>query len=124
MADRPGYFIRPTIVRDIDDGARLVREEQFGPILPVLSYSDIDDAVRRANDSIFGLGATVWSSSPARGWDVARQIDAGVVWVNAHMAVHPMIAVGGAKQSGIGAELGAEGLHEFTQRHVVFLPND
>lgn len=115
----PGYFIRPTIVRDIDDNARLVREEQFGPVLPVLSYSDIDDVIRRANDSEFGLGGTVWTSNWERGITIAKKIDTGTVWVNDHMSINPTIATGGAKQSGIGRELGVEGIHEFTQAKVV-----
>ena len=119
----PGYFIRPTIVRDIADSARLVREEQFGPVLPVLSYTNLDDAIRRANDSEFGLGGTVWSSNPKRALEVAMKINAGIVWVNAHMNITPMLSTGGAKQSGIGTELGDEGLQEFTQRHLVYAAN-
>jgi acyl-CoA reductase-like NAD-dependent aldehyde dehydrogenase len=119
--DGAGYFVRPTIVRDIADGARLVREEQFGPVLPVLSYTDVDDAVRRANDTDYGLGGTVWSSDPKRAQEVAMRIDSGLVWVNSHMNVSPLVATGGAKQSGMGLELGVEGLEEFTQRHLVFV---
>lgn len=120
-AEGKGYFIRPTIVRDIPENARLVREEQFGPVLPVLSYTDLDDAIRRANDTDFGLGGTVWSSNPQRAADVAMKIDSGIVWVNSHMQISPLIGTGGAKQSGMGLELGQEGLNEFTQRHLVFV---
>ena len=119
--DGAGFFIRPTIVRDITDGARLVREEQFGPLLPVLSYTDVEDAIRRANDTDYGLGGTVWSSDPKRAQDVAMKIDCGLVWVNTHMNISPLVATGGAKQSGMGVELGVEGLEEFTQRHLVFV---
>ena len=119
--DGAGYFVRPTIVRDIADSARLVREEQFGPVLPVLSYTDLDDAVRRANDTDYGLGGTVWSSDPKRAQEVAMKIDSGIVWVNSHMNVSPLIGTGGAKQSGMGLELGVEGMEEFTQRHLVFV---
>jgi acyl-CoA reductase-like NAD-dependent aldehyde dehydrogenase len=119
--DRPGYFIRPTIVRDISDDSPLVREEQFGPVLPVLRYTDLDDAIARANDSDFGLGGTVWSSDTQRGLDVAMKIDSGMVWVNQHMNVNPLITTGGSKQSGLGSELGLEGIQEFTQRHVVYV---
>jgi acyl-CoA reductase-like NAD-dependent aldehyde dehydrogenase len=118
-----GYFIKPTIVRDIPDDARLVREEQFGPVLPVLRYSDLDDAIRRANDNPFGLGGTVWSSNPERAAEVARKLDTGLVWVNSHMWINPLISTGGAKQSGMGLELGAEGLEEFTQRHLIYVAN-
>lgn len=119
--DGPGYFIRPTIVRDVDEDARIVKEEQFGPVLPVLRYDDLEDAIARANDTHYGLGGTVWTSDATRGAEVARQIHTGICWVNAHLAVHPAVSVGGAKQSGHGTELGAEGLEEFTQRHIVYV---
>ena len=122
--DEPGYFIRPTIVRDLTDAARVVREEQFGPVLPVLAYTDLEDAIRRANETDYGLGGTVWSSDTKRALDVAMRVNSGIVWINAHMNINPMIATGGAKQSGMGLELGQEGLTEFTQRHLVYVPND
>lgn len=115
----PGFFIRPTIVRDIEDGARLVDEEQFGPVLPVIRFADEDDAVARANASPYGLGASVWSSDPARAEALAERIDAGTVWVNKHLDLNPDIPFGGARQSGIGCEMGLEGLLEFTQRRIV-----
>jgi acyl-CoA reductase-like NAD-dependent aldehyde dehydrogenase len=117
----PGFFIRPTIVRDIPDTARLVREEQFGPVLPVLSYASVDEVIQKANDSIYGLGGTVWSGDPERALAVALRINSGIVWVNAHMITLPDVSVGGAKHSGMGTELGLEGLEEFTQRHVVYM---
>ena len=80
--DRPGYFIPPTIVRDIPDDARLVREEQFGPVLPIMSYTSLDDAISRANDSEYGLGGTVWTNDLDKGFAVASQIQSGTVWVN------------------------------------------
>jgi acyl-CoA reductase-like NAD-dependent aldehyde dehydrogenase len=79
VLDRAGYFVRPTIVRDIPDNSRLVRDEQFGPILPVLRYSDVDDVVARVNNTEFGLGGSVWSSDLHRASDVACRIDAGTV---------------------------------------------
>ena len=117
--DRPGYFIPPTIVRDLPEDARLVREEQFGPLLPVLKYDDIDDVIARANDSEYGLGGTVWGADVARATEVAMQIDAGTVWVNQHLAIDPNIPFRGSKQSGLGGELGQDGLHEYTQAHIV-----
>jgi acyl-CoA reductase-like NAD-dependent aldehyde dehydrogenase len=117
--ERPGYFIPPTIVRDIPDSARLVREEQFGPVLPVLRYSDIDDAIERANSTEYGLGATVWSSDLNRAYDVASKLSSGTVWINNHLDMAPDIPMGGAKQSGFGAEMGQEGLEEFTQSKVI-----
>jgi acyl-CoA reductase-like NAD-dependent aldehyde dehydrogenase len=114
-----GYFIRPTIVRDIPDDAKLVREEQFGPVLPVLRYSDINDAVARTNSTEYGLGATVWSSNPERAYEVALKIDSGTVWVNKHLDLPPDVPFSGAKQSGFGAEMGQEGLEEFTQAKII-----
>ncbi len=119
----PGYFIRPTIVRDVADDSRVVREEQFGPVLPVMAYTDVNDAIRRANDTDYGLGGTVWATDTKRALEVARQVNSGIVWVNCHMNISPLIATGGAKQSGIGLELGLEGLEEFTQRHLVYAAN-
>lgn len=117
--DRPGYFIPPTIVRDLDDDAPLVREEQFGPVLPVLKYNDIDDVIARANDSDYGLGGTVWGRDVERATAVAMKIDSGTVWVNQHLAIDPNIPFRGSKQSGLGGELGQDGLHEYTQAHIV-----
>jgi acyl-CoA reductase-like NAD-dependent aldehyde dehydrogenase len=119
--DRDGYFIAPTIVRDIADDARLVREEQFGPVLPVLKYSDIEDAIARANDSEYGLGGTVWGADTTRAYAVAQRISSGMVWVNKHLDLPPDIAFGGAKQSGLGTKSGEEGLKEFTQARVINL---
>jgi len=117
--DRPGYFLPPTIVRDLDDDAPLVREEQFGPVLPVLKYRDIEDVIARANDSEYGLGGTVWGRDVPRATEVAMRIDSGTVWVNQHLAIDPNIPFRGSKQSGIGGELGQAGLNEYTQAHVV-----
>jgi acyl-CoA reductase-like NAD-dependent aldehyde dehydrogenase len=117
--ERAGYFVRPTIVRDIPDNARLVREEQFGPVLPVLRYSEIDDVIARANDTDFGLGGSVWSSDLDRAFGVAARIDSGTVWVNKHLDVGLDTPFAGAKQSGIGAEMGQEGLEEFTQATII-----
>jgi acyl-CoA reductase-like NAD-dependent aldehyde dehydrogenase len=117
--EREGYFVRPTIVRDIPDDARLVREEQFGPVLPVLRYSEIDDVIARANDTDFGLGGSVWSSDRDRAFNVAARINSGTVWVNKHLDVALDTPFAGAKQSGIGAEMGREGLEEFTQATII-----
>jgi acyl-CoA reductase-like NAD-dependent aldehyde dehydrogenase len=114
-----GYFIRPTIVRDIEDGTRLVDEEQFGPVLPVIRYCDPEDALRRANALPFGLGASVWSSNLQRAHELAKRLDAGTVWINKHVELLPHVPFAGAKQSGVGVEMGEEGLKEFTQLQVI-----
>ena len=119
VPDRKGYFIEPTIVRDIADDARLVQEEQFGPVLPVLRYSDIDEVIARANNTQYGLGGTIWSSNPDRAFEVAAKIVSGTVWINQHMDLPADIACTGAKQSGIGLQMGQEGLEEFTQMKMI-----
>lgn len=117
--DRPGYFIRPTIVADIDDDAELVAQEQFGPVLPVLRFSDPEDALARANGTPWGLGGSVWGGDRELARDIALRMDAGQVWINKHLDFGPNIPFGGSKQSGIGVEFAEEGLAEFTQLHVV-----
>ncbi len=119
--DRDGYFISPTIVRDIPDDARLVREEQFGPVTPVMKYSDINDALARANGTEYGLGGTVWGPDLEQAYEVAAKMDTGTVWVNKHLDLPPDIPFAGAKQSGLGTEMGLEGLEEFTQPKVINL---
>ena len=120
VGEGKGYFIPPTLVCDIPDSSRLVREEQFGPVLPILRYDDLDDAVRRADDSEFGLGGSVWTANPARGFEVAARLEVGTAWVNNHIDVRPDIPFGGAKQSGVGVELGQDGLEEYTQATVIY----
>jgi acyl-CoA reductase-like NAD-dependent aldehyde dehydrogenase len=114
-----GFFIRPVIVRDITDGNRLVDEAQFGPVLPVIKYSDTEDALARANSSMHGLGGSIWSSDIERAAALAPRMDAGTVWINQHIDVAPNIPFGGAKQSGLGVEMGEEGLAEFSQLQVI-----
>ena len=119
VMERAGYFIRPTIVRDVTDGMRIVDEEQFGPILPVIRFDHIEDVIARANASEYGLGASVWSRDIARATDIASRIQSGQVWVNQHIAIGPHIPMAGFKNSGLGVEQAAEGLAEYTQLQVV-----
>jgi acyl-CoA reductase-like NAD-dependent aldehyde dehydrogenase len=114
-----GFFILPTIVRDIPDVARLVREEQFGPVVAVLRYSEIEDVVARANDTDFGLGGSVWSSHRNRAFVVAARLNSGMAWVNNHLDLGLDMPFAGAKQSGIGTAMGQEGLEEFTQATII-----
>ncbi|MFE4833263.1 aldehyde dehydrogenase family protein [Arthrobacter sp. NPDC056691] len=108
--DQPGYFYPTTLVADIDNNNPLVTEEQFGPALPIIRYTTIDEAVEMANGLDVGLGASVWSPNLPAARDVANRIQAGTVWINKHGAVDPRIPFGGAKQSGYGLEFGTEGL--------------
>lgn len=119
VIDRPGYFIRPTIVRDIADGTKLVDEEQFGPVLPVVRYSDAEATLARVNSSEMGLGGSIWSSDLDKAFDMASRMETGTAWVNTHIDIDPSIPFGGAKQSGLGVEFAEEGLNEFTQIHIV-----
>jgi acyl-CoA reductase-like NAD-dependent aldehyde dehydrogenase len=117
--DRPGYFISPTIVRDIGDDAPLVCEEQFGPVLPVLKYDDLDELLDRVNGTEYGLGGTVWGRDLARATDVAKRVTTGTVWINQLMAIDPRIPFRGLRQSGMGTEMGQEGLEEYTQAQII-----
>lgn len=112
-------FYRTTIVADIADDARLVREEQFGPAIPVMRYSDIDDAVERANSTEQGLGASVWGADPDETFAVAERLQAGTVWINQHGTLNPNVPFGGVKSSGYGMEFGAEGLKAVSAPKVI-----
>jgi acyl-CoA reductase-like NAD-dependent aldehyde dehydrogenase len=115
----PGYFFPNTIVAGLSDGTRLVDEEQFGPILPVIEYSDVDEVIERANRSPFGLGGSVWSSDLDKATRLAGRLDCGTAWVNDHAAIQPNAPFGGVKQSGYGVEFGRYGLEEYTSIQTV-----
>ncbi len=116
-ADAGGYFVLPTVVTDVAPDSALATEEQFGPVLPILGYDVIDDAVAAANATDFGLTASVWTGDDALGEKVAAQLVAGTVSINCHgmAAQDPRIPFGGVGQSGLGRELGADGIRAFTQ---------
>lgn len=116
---RPGYFVQPTVVRDIVEDNELVTEETFGPVRSIIKYNDVEDAITRANNTPYGLGSSVWSSDVERATSIAGQLEAGTSWVNHHFALSPDVPFGGHKQSGLGVEFGSEGLKEFTEVHVV-----
>ena len=112
--DRAGYFFPVTIVKDIPEQSRLVQEEPFGPILPVIKYSDVEDALARANAVSVGLGGSVWSSDIPRAQALAARLECGTAWVNNHAMIQPDAPFGGVKQSGLGVEFGRYGLVEYT----------
>jgi len=114
-----GYFIQPTLVTGLKEGARLVDEEQFGPALPIVSYKNVDDAIERANATMYGLSGSVWSANVERAAEVAGQLETGSAWVNQHLAILPNTPFGGAKWSGIGVENGTWGLLGFTELQTV-----
>jgi acyl-CoA reductase-like NAD-dependent aldehyde dehydrogenase len=115
----PGYFIAPTIVTDIADDSRLVQEEQFGPVVPVLKFHDIDEVIRRANDTRYGLAGSVWSRDPERARAVAERLDVGTVWINQHRATAANVPFGGAKESGIGRHYSVLGLKSDMEPRVI-----
>ncbi|EFC83861.1 aldehyde dehydrogenase [Parafrankia sp. EUN1f] len=117
-----GWYVEPTILGDVDNSMRVAQEEIFGPVLCFIPYDDVDDAVRIANDSDYGLSGGVWSADPQRAVDVARRIRTGSVAVNGSYPPFPLVPFGGFKQSGLGRELGPEGLHEFLETRSIGLP--
>jgi acyl-CoA reductase-like NAD-dependent aldehyde dehydrogenase len=118
---KTGYFITPTIIDRPADSSRIVTEEPFGPILPLLSWSNEDEVIARANNTTMGLGASVWSDDLEEAGRVARQLEAGTVWVNTHLELDPNAPFGGHKESGIGYEWGIGGLRSFCNVQTLFL---
>jgi len=114
-----GYWFEPTIFTEVDNSMTIAQEEIFGPVLSVIKFKDDDDAVRIANDSIYGLASGVWSQDPDRCLDVAKRLKAGTVWINDFHLINCVAPFGGYKQSGLGRELAAYGLNEYTEvKHV------
>ena len=117
-----GYFYPPTIISGVSEGTRIVDEEQFGPVLPVLSFRDPADAVARANATAFGLGASVWSSDVTKASAIAQQMQSGSVWVNSHGTLSPDVPFGGMKESGIGRQMGECTLEGYTDVKCIRMP--
>jgi aldehyde dehydrogenase (NAD+) len=119
-ADLPkGYFYEPTIFVDVKNDMRIAREEIFGPVVAIIKVADDDEAVRLANDSLYGLGGAVWSRDIARARKLAERIESGTVWINDYHLLNVRFPFGGYKQSGFGRELGPQGLAEFQQvKHI------
>ena len=118
-----GWYVRPTVFADVDNGMRIAREEIFGPVVCVIAYEDEDDAVALANDSEFGLAGSVWTSDPERGLAVASRVRTGTTGVN-HYAADFGSPFGGFKASGIGREYGPEGLDEYVELQAISLLPD
>jgi aldehyde dehydrogenase (NAD+) len=117
-----GWYVEPTVLADVTNDMRVAREEIFGPVVAVMPHDGDDDAVALANDSDFGLAGGVWSGDDQRALDVARRIRTGSVTVNGHPAPFPHVPFGGFKQSGLGRELGPEGLAEYLELRSIGLP--
>ena len=118
--DGPGLYFQPTILAGAQDDQRVVAEEQFGPVVPILAYEDLDEAIARANSTMFGLCGSVWSADFEVGREVAQKLVCGVTYVNSHGLHDPSVPMCGTKWSGVGVEHGEEGLLEFTERQIVY----
>lgn len=114
-----GYFIAPTVVRDMPESARLISQEQFGPLIPVQAYDDLDHAIALANASDYALGGSVWGGDVQRAMVVASRLETGLVWVNRVFDLPFDVPLGGARASGMGRHQGIEGVEEFTQTRIV-----
>jgi acyl-CoA reductase-like NAD-dependent aldehyde dehydrogenase len=117
-----GWYVGPTILADVDNTMRVAREEIFGPVLSFIAYDGVDDAIAIANDSSYGLSGGVWTDDAARGLEVARRIRTGSVAINGSYPPFPLVPFGGFKESGIGRELGPEGLQSFLEIRSIGLP--
>ncbi|WP_038553802.1 aldehyde dehydrogenase [Nocardia nova] len=117
-----GFFVEPTVLADVTNEMAVAREEVFGPVLCVIAYDTIDEAIAIARDTEYGLSGSVWTADPERGAEIAARLRVGSVYVNGAMSLDPAIPFGGFGQSGVGRELGPEGLDEFRETQAVFVP--
>jgi acyl-CoA reductase-like NAD-dependent aldehyde dehydrogenase len=115
-----GLFYPLTLISDVDNGNPLVDEEQFGPVLPIIRYSDVDEVIERANNNPNGLGGSVWSKDLNKAKQIALQLQCGTAWINKHSPIQPNAPFGGVKSSGFGVAFGEEGLFENTDIQVVW----
>lgn len=119
--DGPGWFVRPTVFADLDPSCSLMRDEIFGPVLVAARFGSTDEAIRLANDSRYGLGASIWSNDLAQVRALAMQLRAGTVWVNTHNPVDPALPFGGYGLSGFGREGGPEGIDSFLETKSIWI---
>jgi succinate-semialdehyde dehydrogenase/glutarate-semialdehyde dehydrogenase len=118
---RRGFFYRPTVLADVTEEMPVFKEETFGPVAAVLRVDDADEAIRVANDSAYGLGASLWTRDLAVGEQLARRIESGNVFINGMVASDPRLPFGGVKRSGYGRELSAFGIREFTNVQTIWI---
>ncbi len=117
----PGYFVPLTILDNPPEDARIVAEEQFGPVMPLMKFSSVEEVVQKANDSDYGLAGAVWSEDEDQAVAIAEQLETGTVWINEFLHLSPFVPFGGHKQSGFGADFGQEGLEGYTYPQVITL---
>lgn len=122
--DMPGYYVPITILDNPPEDARIVAEEQFGPVMPLMKFSTEEEVIARANASEYGLAGAVWTADADKGVEIAEQLETGTVWINEFLHLSPFVPFGGHKQSGFGAEYGKEGLLEFTYPQVITVKKD
>ena len=119
-----GYYVPITILDNPPEDARIVAEEQFGPVMPLMKFESVDEVIERANNSEYGLAGAVWTKDTDKGVEIAEQLETGTVWINEFMQLSPFAPFGGHKQSGFGAEYGIDGLKEFTYPQVITVKRD
>ncbi|WP_299196344.1 aldehyde dehydrogenase family protein [uncultured Erythrobacter sp.] len=119
-----GYYVPITILDNPPEDARIVAEEQFGPVMPLMKFSTEEEVIQRANASEYGLAGAVWTGNPDKGVEIAEQLETGTVWINEYLHLSPFTPFGGHKQSGFGAEYGLDGLKEFTYPQVITVKKD
>ena len=119
-----GYYVPITILDNPPEDARIVAEEQFGPVMPLMKFSTTEEVIARANASDYGLAGAVWTGNTDKGVEIAEQLETGTVWINEFLHLSPFAPFGGHKQSGFGAEYGIEGLKEFTYTQVITVKKD
>jgi len=120
---RDGFFIEPTIFADVQDDMKIAKEEIFGPVMSILKYSDLKDALKRANNTTYGLGAAVFTKDVGKAILISKALEAGTIWVNGYGSIPPQAPFGGYKQSGIGREGGSYVLNEYLQVKQVTFEN-
>lgn len=116
-----GFFLQPTLLTDVDPNAKILKEETFGPALPIVRVKNLDDAIEQANSSIFGLGSSVWTRDIDKAMIAAERIDAGYTWVNSAQIIYDELPFGGVKQSGLGKEHGTEAIDHYTDTKSVVI---
>ena len=119
-----GYYVPITILDNPPEDARIVAEEQFGPVMPLMKFGSVEEAIERANNSEYGLAGAVWTKDTDKGVEIAEQLETGTVWINEFLHISPLAPFGGHKQSGFGAEYGVDGLKEFTYPQVITVKRD